>query len=218
MSTTTVTDTLSPAELLKEAVEHPIMSHPFLDRFAAGELDDQGLRRFAVQWYKTARVHKRAFPYVVAVTRNDDIRFGLIHILNEEYGEGNSDRIHARLLERLLQRLGISLGGRSKDRQCKNPYLREDKLIAQLLDVLDQLDLNKTGIQMKFEEELRRHNKFLRSVLGARRPAGSHPEVDLRIYAEYILKEGTNEEKRELIGCFKSRITMTKKVITVTEA
>lgn len=108
--------------------------------------------------------------------------------------------------------------GRSKDRQCKNPYLREDELIEQLLGVLDQLDLNKTGIQMKFEEELRRHNKFLRSVLGTQRPAGSHPEVDLRTYAKYILKEGTNEEKRELIGCFKSRITMTKKVITITEA
>lgn len=108
--------------------------------------------------------------------------------------------------------------GRSKDRQCKNPYLREDELIEQLISVLDQLDLNKTGIEMKFEEELRRHNKFLRSVLGTRRPAGAHPEVDLRTYAKYILKEGTNEEKRELIGCFKSRITVTKKVITITEA
>jgi hypothetical protein len=105
--------------------------------------------------------------------------------------------------------------GRSKDRQCKNPYLREDELIDQLLSVLNQLDLNTTGIEMKFEEELRRHNKFLLSVLGARHPTGSHSEVDLRTYAKYILKEGTNEEKRELIGCFKSRIQITKRVVTI---
>ena len=52
-------------------------------------------------------------------------------------------------------------------------------------------------------------------ILGVLTPAGAHPEVDLRTYAKYILKEGTNEEKRELIGCFKSKIKVTKKVVTI---
>lgn len=108
--------------------------------------------------------------------------------------------------------------GRSKDRQCKNPYLREDELTEQLVSILDRIDLNQTGIRIKFEEELRRHNKFNKGVLGMKHPSHTHEEIDLKTYAKYILKEGTNEEKRELIGCFKSRITVTKKIITITEA
>ncbi len=42
-----------------------------------------------------------------------------------------------------------------------------------------------------------------------------HSDVDLKTYVQYILKEGSNEEKRELMGCFKSRIKVTKKVVTI---
>jgi len=37
----------------------------------------------------------------------------------------------------------------------------------------------------------------------------------MKTYAKYILKEGTNEEKRELMGCFKTRIKVTKGVIEI---
>jgi DNA invertase Pin-like site-specific DNA recombinase len=107
--------------------------------------------------------------------------------------------------------------GRSKDRHCKNPYLREEDLTEQLIKLLDHLDLNKAGVQIKFEEELKRYNKFNRAVLGMKNKGAVHEEIDLRTYAKYILKEGTNEEKRELMGCFRSRIKITKGVVTATK-
>lgn len=106
--------------------------------------------------------------------------------------------------------------GRARDLHCKNTYLREEELVEQLIRALDQIDLNNFGIQHKFQEELRRFNKFQRGVLGL---SGSkvilEEEVDLRTYAKYILKEGTGIEKRELMGCFKSRVKITKGVVTL---
>lgn len=105
--------------------------------------------------------------------------------------------------------------GRSKDRTCKSQYLREEELTEQLVKLMDQIDLNNTGVEIKFNEELKRHNKFNRGVLGMNSPSSKHKEIDLKTYAKYILMDGSNEEKRELMGCFKSRIKVTAKVVTI---
>ena len=107
--------------------------------------------------------------------------------------------------------------GRSKDRHCKNPYLREDELTEQLIKIMDKININGVGIQIKFEEELKRFNKFQRGVLGFSKTGNKHEDIDLKTYAKYILREGTNEEKRELMGCFKSRIKVLKGVVTIEE-
>lgn len=105
--------------------------------------------------------------------------------------------------------------GRSKDRYCKNPYIREEELTDQLIKIMDQIDLNQTEVQHKFEEELKRYNKFNRGVLGIRNQIKDHEALDLRTYAKYILRDGTNEEKRELMGCFKSQIKIRKHIVTI---
>jgi len=104
---------------------------------------------------------------------------------------------------------------RGKDKQCKNPCLREEELTTQLISIMDQVDLNEVGIQIKFEEELKRHNKFNRGVLGVQDRTKKHKDIELKTYAKYILREGAKEEKRELMGCFKSKIKVTKKVVTI---
>jgi hypothetical protein len=40
-------------------------------------------------------------------------------------------------------------------------------------------------------------------------------DVDMRNYAKYILHEGTMLEKRELLTCLRSKITMAKKEIKI---
>lgn len=87
--------------------------------------------------------------------------------------------------------------------------------MEQLLGILDQIDLNVLGIQMKFRDELKRHNKFQRTLLGLSNPAATHQDIDLRMYAKYLLKEGTNEEKRQLMGCLKSKLKITEGFVTI---
>ena len=105
--------------------------------------------------------------------------------------------------------------GRARDHHCKNVYLREEELIEQLVKSLDQIDFNSLGIQHKFEEELRRFNKFQRGVLGLSKSQTAHEEVDLKTYVKYTLKEGSDQEKRELMGNFKSKIKITRGVVTI---
>ena len=105
--------------------------------------------------------------------------------------------------------------GRSKDRFCKNPYLREEDLTSQFIKLMDQIDLNESGVQIKFQEELKRYNKFNKGVLGVQNSTKKHQDIDLRTYAKYILKGGANEEKRELMGCFKTKIKIARKEIYV---
>jgi len=106
--------------------------------------------------------------------------------------------------------------GRSKDHQCKgNKYLREEELINQLVELIDQIDMSQFAIRIRFQEELRRFNKFQRSVLGSAGTQAKNTDVNEKTYAKYILKEGTNEEKRELMGCFKSKLKITKGIVTI---
>ena len=105
--------------------------------------------------------------------------------------------------------------GRARDLHCKNTYLREEELIEQIIKALDQVDFNELGIQHKFEEELRRFNKFQRGVLGLSKSETTHAEVDLKTYVKYTLKEGSNEEKRELMGCFKTRLLVTRNIVDI---
>lgn len=103
----------------------------------------------------------------------------------------------------------------SRDHHCKSKYLREEELIEQLLGVLDQIDFNQLGMRVRFDEEFKRFNKFQRSVLQSGGTKKSHTDIDLTTYAKYILKEGTNEERRELMECFMSKIIITQGVVTV---
>ncbi len=105
--------------------------------------------------------------------------------------------------------------GRGKDRFCKNSYLREEELISQLIQLIDKMDFNQKGIQHKFEDELKRFNKFQRGVLQQSDPNAKHTDIDLKVYMKYILKEGSNEEKRELMGFLQSRIKIANKVVSV---
>ena len=111
--TTPVIDGLAGRSLLEacksEIDRGGVMHHPFLVRFEHEMLDREQLERFAGQWYKTATAHREAFPSLIANIKDDDLRFELIEILNEEYGNGDQARIHARLLERWLRGIGLSV-------------------------------------------------------------------------------------------------------------
>lgn len=80
--------------------------------------------------------------------------------------------------------------------------------------MIDQINLNEIGIKHKFNEELKRYNKFNLTVLRTQSPSSKYKEIDLQTYAKYVLRNGTNEEKRELMGQFKSQVTVTEKKVS----
>ncbi len=103
--------------------------------------------------------------------------------------------------------------GRSKDRHCKNPYLREEDLTDQLIKLMNKVEFDSTAVQIKFEDELKRYNRFHRGILGVSGSSTKHKDIDLKTYAKYILKEGSNEEKRELMGCLESKVVVQNRTV-----
>jgi hypothetical protein len=104
---------------------------------------------------------------------------------------------------------------RARDRNCKNKYIREEDLITELLKILDQVNLNELRMRQRLEDEIARFNIFQRSVLGTKDKATARNDMDIRNYAKYILKEGTVNEKRELLANLRSRIVYKGKTLTL---
>ncbi len=104
---------------------------------------------------------------------------------------------------------------RSKDKECKSGYTREEVLIDQLVEMMDQIDINEIGMKHKLEKEIERYDKFNKVFGSAKAPTEGKKNVNLREYAKYILREGGTSEKRELLSCLKSQLVLTDKKLTL---
>lgn len=102
---------------------------------------------------------------------------------------------------------------RSRDLSCKLGYIREEELIKKMLQIMDQIDINEIGLKKQFEDEVARYNKFQSTVLkmnGRENEVRKDQEFDIKTYAKYVLKDGTIQEKRELLASLKSRLVLNK--------
>ncbi|MFA5737025.1 MAG: recombinase family protein [Candidatus Paceibacterota bacterium] len=105
---------------------------------------------------------------------------------------------------------------KSKDRNCKNKYIREEELIEELFKVIDKVSINELGMRMKLEEEIKRFNRLQRlATKGTPKYSINEDDVNTREYAKYVLREGTPLEKRELLGHLRSRLVLNDKRITL---
>ena len=100
---------------------------------------------------------------------------------------------------------------RSKDKNCKCGYIEEKELIKQLEELIDKIDLDEIGIKEKIKIEVERFKKFQRLLL-ENTDKTVIKDIDIRNYAKYILREGADVEKRELLGCLRSKILIKNKI------
>lgn len=94
---------------------------------------------------------------------------------------------------------------KSKDKNCRCGYIREYDLIEQFTKLIDGIDLNEISIREKLKTEVERFKKFQRSILGIKQQIAVN-DIDVRNYAKYLLREGSDLERRELLGCIKGVI------------
>jgi len=96
---------------------------------------------------------------------------------------------------------------------CRQPFIREEELLEQLVGLMDKVDIDQIGARQKLENEVLRFNRFSEGVLGKKAVTSKKTEVDIRNYAKYILREGARDEKREILSCLKSKIYLKDKKI-----
>jgi len=101
---------------------------------------------------------------------------------------------------------------KSKDRNCKCEYINEIDLIKQFEELLDRIDIDEIGIKEKIKAKVEEVKKFNDMILGKKEKI-TVADIDIKNYAKYLLREGRDIEKRELLGCLKSKIILQGKAI-----
>lgn len=99
-----------------------------------------------------------------------------------------------------------------RDPNCKCGYINEIDLLKQFEVLISEIDIDEIGVKEKIKSEVERFKKFQQSVLGIKTKV-EVADLDIRNYAKYLLQEGADIEKRELLGCLKGNIVLSEKKI-----
>ena len=102
---------------------------------------------------------------------------------------------------------------KAKDKNCKCGYINETDLIKQLQKLMDKLNLKEDLLQDKIKLEIKRFQKF-QSMFTGKQNDIDVCDIDIKNYAKFILKEGDTKEKRELLSCLKTKIILSRKIIS----
>lgn len=103
---------------------------------------------------------------------------------------------------------------KAKDKNCKSGYISEEDLIKQLQKQVEKLDFKKLPVQDKIEGEIKRFKKFQMMATGKNQNIDVS-DVDVKNYIKFLLKEGDDQEKRELLTCLNGEILLNNKIIKI---
>ena len=103
---------------------------------------------------------------------------------------------------------------KAKDKNCKCGYISEEDLIKQLQKQVEKLDFKKLPVQDKIEGEIKRFKKFQMMATGKNQNIDVS-DVDVKNYIKFLLKEGDDQEKRELLTCLNGEILLKNKVVEI---
>jgi len=99
---------------------------------------------------------------------------------------------------------------RTKDIHCKLRYIREEELIKQLCDIVDQLSIDELGVRGQMDLDVDKMYRFHRDVLGS--PGGYENkelgDVDTKKYMKFLLKDGNIFEQRHVLLNLKSKLLL----------
>lgn len=102
----------------------------------------------------------------------------------------------------------------SADRYCTEKTIREEDLVEQLMQLVDKIDIDEFEAREKIEEEINKYRQFSYIVLGRETEFDKKTiEADMRNYIKHVLKTGTKDQKREILGCLKSEVVLLDKKI-----
>ena len=160
------------------------------------------------------QVQDQTTSQVLVTRKSKEFAFTKIMICGMCGSGISADEKFKRMKNGNVHRYVYYMCAKSKDRNCKGCYLEEKVLIQEFKKLIDSVGINEKSIREKITKEITRIKKFQLSVLGTKQDI-EIDEVDIKNFAKFILKEGTIEEKRELLECFEGKIVLENKKITI---
>ena len=102
---------------------------------------------------------------------------------------------------------------RARNLNCKEPYIREEALVNQLVNIIDKVDIDKLAVANRLTEDLIRYRGFMESVLKKSGQVMTATNIDIRDYAKHILMTGKREDKQAIMACVTTTLYLTQKRI-----
>ncbi len=102
---------------------------------------------------------------------------------------------------------------KARDKNCKCGYISETELIKQLQALVDKVEINEFSVKKQIVAEVTRYKKFEASLLGQDLNF-EIGDIDIKRYIKFLLKDGTVEEKHEIITCINSPILLKNEVVS----
>ncbi|MDC8447959.1 MAG: iron-containing redox enzyme family protein [Nitrospira sp.] len=90
-------------------LEHRAINNSYLNRFRSGELSDEDLHEFAVEFYNFARFFPQILVAQLVNTEDEQIADELTKVLYSELGDGEARRRHELLYRDFLRSLGVDV-------------------------------------------------------------------------------------------------------------
>ncbi|MCF7833885.1 MAG: recombinase family protein [Candidatus Pacebacteria bacterium] len=103
---------------------------------------------------------------------------------------------------------------KSQKADCKCGYTEEKDILKQFEELIEKININEIQIKEKIKADVEKFTNLQNFFLGIKeKPKISN--IDIRGYARYVLKEGSDIEKRELLGCLRGKIVLSDKKISI---
>lgn len=96
-------------EMRQLVLEHGAINNSYLNRFRFGDLSDEELKDFAVEFYNFSRFFPRILVSQLVNTEDEQIADELTKVLYSELGDGETRRRHELLYRDFLRSLGIDI-------------------------------------------------------------------------------------------------------------
>ena len=103
---------------------------------------------------------------------------------------------------------------RSRNQNCKNPAINENDLIKQITKVINEVGIKNLPMQEKIRSDVERIKKFHETILGEKAQVFLK-DINTLAYATFILKEGSLEEKREIMNYLKGQLALNNRKLRI---
>ena len=104
-------------------------------------------------------------------------------------------------------------------KKCSQKYIREEALTDQLCKMIDDIEIDRIAASQKVQAEIEKMKKVAVMIGGgaiADQLTTAAAKFDVRAYAKHILKDGTREEKREILDKIKSSLILIDGTVCLT--
>ena len=103
---------------------------------------------------------------------------------------------------------------KARGADCKCGYTEEKDILKQFEEIIEKIDINEIQIKEKIKADVEKFTNLQNFFIGKKEKV-SIQSIDIRGYARYVLREGSDTEKRELLGCLRGKIMLSNKKIHI---